>query len=516
MNASSFVESVVEEAALDWLKGLGYNIFHGPEIAFGEIAAERRDPNYRDVVLEQRLTNALKHLNSNLPAEAIEEARRRLQRFDGPSLVARNHNAHRLLVDGVTVEYTRPDGSIAGAQVKVIDFENPENNDWLAVNQFTVAEGQHTRRPDVILYLNGLPLVVIELKNPADEDATVWSAFNQLQTYKQQIPALFNHNALLVISDGLEARVGSLTADTERFMPWRTIEGEELAPPSLTQLQVLIQGLFDKRRLLDFLRYFIVFEDDGKTTIKKIAGYHQFHAVNRALDTTIRATSEAGDKRAGVVWHTQGSGKSLTMVFYAGRLVLEPELQNPTIVVITDRNDLDGQLFGVFSRCHEVIRQNPEQAEDREDLKARLAVSSGHVVFTTIQKFMPKEGERYPGLSNRRNIVVIADEAHRSQYDFVDGFARHMRDALPNASFIGFTGTPIAKTDANTRQVFGDYISIYDIQRAVEDKATVPIYYESRLAKLELSDTEKPKIDADFDEVTEDEEPQHREKLKTK
>jgi type I restriction enzyme R subunit len=516
MSGVKFSESVVEEAALAWLGGLGYEILSGPDIAVGELTAEREDPGYRDVILERRLTQALQQLNPSLPSEAIEDAFRRLTRLNDPSLVTRNHAFHKKLVDGITVEYTRPDGSIGGAQVRVIDFENPDNNDWLAVNQFTVVEGHHNRRPDVILFLNGIPLVVIELKNPADEDATVWSAFNQLQTYKLQIPALFNYNALLVISDGLEARVGSLTADTERFMPWRTIGGEDLAPASMPQLQVLVQGLFEKRRLVDFIRYFIVFEDDGKTLAKKIAGYHQFHAVNKAVQTTIQATRVGGDRRAGVVWHTQGSGKSLTMVFYAGRLVLQAEMQNPTIVVITDRNDLDGQLFGTFSRCHEVLRQTPEQAEDREDLKARLAVSSGHVVFTTIQKFMPLQGERYPELSDRRNIVVIADEAHRSQYDFVDGFAKHMRDALPNASFIGFTGTPIEKADANTRQIFGEYISIYDIQRAVEDKATVPIYYESRLAKLELSEADKPKVDADFEEATEGEETQRREKLKTK
>jgi type I restriction enzyme R subunit len=516
MPGFGFTESIVEEAGLAWLQGLGYEILAGPQIGAGELTAERSDPGYRDVILERRLRQSLQRLNPTLPTEAIEDAYRRLTHSGQPSLVSRNHAIHLKLVDGVTVEYKRPDGSISGAQVKVVDYENPENNDWVAVNQFTIVEGHHNRRPDVILFVNGLPLVVIELKNPADEDATIWSAFNQLQTYKEQIPTLFNYNAVLVISDGLEARVGSLTADTERFMPWRTIEGEEVAPASLPQLQVLVQGMFEKRRLLDFIRYFIVFEDEGKTLVKKIAGYHQFHAVNKAVLTTIEATREAGDRRAGVVWHTQGSGKSLTMVFYAGRLVLQPEMQNPTIVVITDRNDLDGQLFGTFSRCHEVLRQAPEQATDREDLKARLAVSSGHIVFTTIQKFMPPEGERYPELSDRRNIVVIADEAHRSQYDFVDGFARHMRDALPNASFIGFTGTPIEKTDANTRQVFGEYISIYDIQRAVEDKATVPIYYESRLAKLELSDAEKPKIDADFEEVTEGEETERREKLKTK
>ncbi|HME00739.1 MAG TPA: type I restriction endonuclease subunit R [Terriglobia bacterium] len=513
----ALTESVVEEAALEWLDGLRYEVLGGPEIAAGEPGAERSDPNYRDVILERRLREALVQLNPDLPPEAIEDAYRKLTRIDAPPLITRNRNLHRMLVDGVNVEYARPDGSIAGAQAQVLDFERPENNDWVAVNQFTVAEGQHTRRPDVVLFINGLPIAVLELKNPADESATIWTAFNQLQTYKHEIPNLFVYNALLVVSDGMEARVGSLSADTERFMPWRTVEGEELAPASTPQLQVVIQGLFEKRRLLDFIRFFIVFEDDGSAApVKKIAGYHQFHAVNKALQTTIEAIHETGDRRAGVVWHTQGSGKSLTMVFYAGHLVLQPELENPTIVVITDRNDLDDQLFGTFSRCDELLRQPPVQAADREHLKILLQVSSAGIVFTTIQKFMPAEGDRYPELSNRRNIIVIADEAHRSQYDFIDGFARHMRDALPNATFIGFTGTPIEKADANTRAVFGDYISIYDIQRAVEDKATVPIYYESRLAKLDLKDEEKPKVDREFDEATEGEEVERRDRLRTK
>jgi type I restriction enzyme R subunit len=517
MTASDFSESVVEQAALAWLEGLGYEILHGPEIAAGEPNAERFDAGYRDVTLERRLRQALQQLNPGLPSEAIEDAYRRLTRGDEPSLVTRNHALHQKLVDGVTVEYTRPDGSIGGALVRVFDFENPENNDWVAVNQFTVVEGQNTRRPDVLIFVNGLPVGLMELKNPADENATIWNAFSQIQTYKAQIPSLFTYNELLIISDGLEARVGSLTADTERFMPWRTIEGEGLAPSSLPQLQVVIQGFLDKRRLLDFIRYFVVFEDEGGGVLaKKIAGYHQFHAVDRALAATLQASSETGDRRVGVVWHTQGSGKSLTMAFYAGRLVLEPELSNPTIVVITDRNDLDDQLFGTFSRCYELLRQAPEQAVDREDLKARLNVSSGHVIFTTIQKFMPAGGGRDTGLSDRRNIIVIADEAHRSQYDFIDGFARHMRDALPHASFIGFTGTPIEKADANTRSVFGEYISVYDIQRAVEDKATVPIYYESRLAKLALDEHEKPRIDPDFEEATEGEEIERRERLRTK
>ena len=513
----AFTESVVEEAALEWLEGLRYEVLGGPEIAAGELGAERSDPDYRDVILERRLRQALVQLNRDLPPEALDDAFRKLTRIDAPSLITRNRNLHRMLVDGVNVEYARPDGSIAGAQAQVLDFERPENNDWVAVNQFTVMEGQRTRRPDVVLFINGLPIAVLELKNPADESATIWTAFNQLQTYKHEIPSLFVYNALLVVSDGMEARVGSLSADAERFMPWRTVEGEELAPASTPQLQVVIRGLFEKRRLLDFLRFFIVFEDDGSgAPVKKIAGYHQFHAVNKALQTTIEAIHETGDRRAGVVWHTQGSGKSLTMVFYAGRLVLQPELENPTIVVITDRNDLDDQLFGTFSRCDELLRQPPVQAEDREHLKTLLQVSSAGIVFTTIQKFMPAEGDRYPELSNRRNVIVIADEAHRSQYDFIDGFARHMRDALPNATFIGFTGTPIEKADANTRAVFGDYISIYDIQRAVEDKATVPIYYESRLAKLDLKEEEKPKVDREFEEVTEGEEVERRERLRTK
>jgi type I restriction enzyme R subunit len=506
---------VVEEAALEWFDGLGYSVLAGPEIAYGELGAERSDPEYRDTSLKSRLCHALARLNRDLPPEALDDAYRKLTRIDSLSLITRNRDLHSMLVDGVNVEYPRSDGSIAGSQAKLVDYENPENNDWLAVNQFTVAEGQHTRRPDVVIFLNGLPIAVIELKNATDENATIWDAFNQLQTYKAQIPSLFVYNELLIISDGLEARVGSLSADREWFMPWRTIEGEGLAPASMPQLQVLTQGLFEKRRLLDYIRHFIVFEDLGKgDPVKKIAGYHQFHAVNKAVQTTIEATHPAGDRRAGVVWHTQGSGKSLSMVFYAGRLVLEPEMQNPTIVVITDRNDLDDQLFGTFSRCIELLRQPPQQAESREHLRSLLNVSSAGIVFTTIQKFMPMEDDEH--LSERHNIVVIADEAHRSQYDFIDGFAKRMRDALPNASFIGFTGTPIEKADANTRSVFGDYISVYDIQRAVEDKATVPIYYEGRLANLELDQSERPKIDPQFEEVTENEEVERREKLKTK
>ena len=539
---TAFTESVVEEAALAWLDGLGYAIRHGPDILFGESGAERSDPLCRDVVLERRLRDALVRLNPDLPPEALDDAFRKITRTDAPSLLERNRAAHRRLVDGVTVEYRRPDGSIAGAQAQVLDFAAPANNDWLAVNQFTVAENQHVRRPDVALFVNGLPLAVLELKNPADENATVESAYRQLQTYQAEIPALFTFNAALVASDGVAARIGTLGAGLEWFKPWRTIGGREDAAPTLAQLEVVLQGAFERRRFLDLVRHFIVFEDlGGGALAKKMAGYHQFHAVNVAVEETLRAAApgpgkgmerptetgryeagarpggEPGDRRVGVVWHTQGSGKSLTMAFYAGRIILHPAMTNPTIVALTDRNDLDDQLFGTFARCHDLLRQEPVQAADRADLREKLRVGEGGVVFTTIQKFFPDEkGDRLPVLSDRRNIVVLADEAHRSQYDFIDGFARHMRDALPHASFIAFTGTPIELSDKNTRAVFGDHISIYDIQRAVSDGATVPIYYESRLARLELKESERPRIDPRFEEVTEGEEVARKEKLKSK
>jgi type I restriction enzyme R subunit len=536
-------ESVVEEAALAWLEAVGWRIAHGPDIAPDQPLAERRD--YGEVVLAQRLRDALARLNPALPAEALEDAFRKLTRPEGAELVARNRALHRLLVDGVTVEYRDQDGAIRGAQARAIDFDDPANNDWLAVNQFSVTERRGdsrialTRRPDVVLFVNGLPLAVLELKNAADEDATIWSAFQQLQTYKAEVPALFATNAVLVISDGVEARVGTLTAGREWFKPWRTIAGEALADAHMPELQVVAEGLLAPQRFLDLIRDFIVFEDDGSRVVKKMAGYHQFHAVQVAVGETLRAAELAradrvaeaagryeagkkpggkpGDQRVGVVWHTQGSGKSLTMAFYAGRIIREPAMENPTVVVLTDRNDLDDQLFGTFSRCAELLRQPPVQAESRAHLRELLSVAAGGVVFTTIHKFFPEEkGDRHPTLSERRNIVVIADEAHRSQYDFIDGYARHMRDALPHASFIGFTGTPIELQDANTRAVFGDYISVYDIQRAVQDGATVPIYYESRLAKLALDEAERPRIDPDFEEATEGEEVERKEKLKTK
>ncbi len=482
--STRFAESELESTALAWLGSLGWEVAHGPEIAPGEPFAERDD--YRDVVLKQRLQDALARLNPDLPFEALEDAFRRLTHPEGATLEARNRAFHRMLVDGVTVEYRRPDGAISGAQARVLDFDDPENNDFLAVNQFTVVEGgpghARTRRPDIVLFVNGLPLVIVELKNPADEEATIWTAYNQLQTYKAELPTLFAHNELLIISDGLEARMGTLTAGREWFKPWRTISGLRVEDEGVPQLEVLLKGVFDKRRVLELLRDFIVFEDDGGNLSKKVAGYHQFHAVRVAVEETLRAAGlveveavgeehgryeageqhggQPGDGRVGVVWHTQGSGKSLTMVFYAGRIVREPAMQNPTIVVLTDRNDLDDQLFGVFSRCRDLLRQPPIQAESREHLRRLLAERQvGGVIFTTIQKFFPDVGsQRTAPLSDRRNIVVIADEAHRSQYGFIDGFARHMRDALPNASFIAFTGTPMELEDRNTRAVFGNYI----------------------------------------------------------
>ena len=531
---TTIIEADVEQAGLAWLAGIGWRTAHGPDIAPDTPTAERAD--YGQVVLERRLRDALAEFNPDLPAAALDDAFRRLIRPEGATLEARNRSFHRMLVAGVTVEY-RAGGAIRGAQANVIDFETPANNDFLAVNQFTVTENRSTRRPDVVLFVNGLPLAIIEIKNPADEDATIRTAWNQLQTYKAELPTLFSMNEMLFVTDGTEARVGTITAGREWFKPWRTITGETLADPHATEIQVMLEGVCDPDRFIALVRDFIVFEDDGSGALaKKMAGYHQFHAIRVAVTETLRAAGlrriaevrgryesglrpggAPGDRRIGVVWHTQGSGKSLTMAFYAGALIRDPSMENPTIVVLTDRNDLDDQLFGTFSRCQDLLRQPPTQAESRADLRSKLSVESGGVVFTTIQKFFPEEkGDRHPTLSERRNIVVIADEAHRSQYDFVDGYARHMRDALPRASFVGFTGTPIELQDANTRAVFGDYISVYDIRRSVDDKSTVPIYFESRLAKLSLDDAEKQTIDPQFEEVTEGEEVERREKLKTR
>ena len=547
---SGLNESIVEDAALSWFRELGYSIESGPDLAPGEPAAERH--SFGDVVLVGRLRDAISRLNREIPAVALEDALLKVLRVATPSLTQTNRSFQRMLRDGVPVEYQRPDGSIAGDHVRLVEFADPDKNDWLAVNQFTVVEGQHHRRPDIVVSVNGLPLGLIELKSAVDEDATIWSAYAQLQTYKAEIPSLLNYNAALVVSDGLQARIGSLTANQEWFKVWRTIDGQGDAAPGSLELETLIRGVFERRRFLDLLQHFIVFEEDPDSgeLHKIIAGYHQFHAVNAAVEETVRASGmtesgsvlredagaywagrmhggKPGDRRAGVVWHTQGSGKSFSMLFFAARVVRHPAMQNPTLVVLTDRNDLDDQLFGQFQRCADILGQTPMQADGREHLRELLNRASGGVVFTTIHKFMPEKGEAMPELSGRKNIVVIADEAHRSQYGFGGkvnqktgemsyGFASNLRDALPNASFIGFTGTPIEKTDANTRAVFGDYISIYDIQRAVADKATVPIYYESRISKLALNAAELPKIDAEFEEITEGEELTKKEKLKTK
>ncbi|MGB5833281.1 MAG: type I restriction endonuclease subunit R [Thiohalocapsa sp.] len=462
-----------------------------------------------------------------MPADTLADVAKKLQQTELPSLVEENRRLHRLLIDGVDVEVERADGSIGGDKAWLIDFENLDNNDWLAVNQLTVIEQPHQRRPDLVIFINGLPLGKIELKNPGDENATLDGAFNQLQTYKAEIPSLFRTNAVLVTSDGLQARIGSLTANSERFMPWRTVEGREIAPKGLPELETLLKGVFEPRRFLSLLRDYTVFGDKGDGLVKIIAGYHQFHAVEHAVAQTVAAASPEGDRRIGVIWHTQGSGKSLLMSFYAGRLVANPVLANPTIVVITDRNDLDDQLFGTFSLCQSLLRQTPQQADSRDELKQLLSRPSGGVIFTTIQKFSPTKGEDYPLLTDRRNVIVIADEAHRSQYGFkakVDsktgeigyGFAKYLRDALPNASFIGFTGTPIEQEDVNTPAVFGEYIDVYDINRAVEDGATVPIYYESRLARVELDEDARKTLDADVDDLTEDDDESEQEQLKRK
>ncbi len=533
---SRFTEDTVELAALEWLREAGYDYVHGGDIAPEEPAAERT--SYNEVLLVGRLQSALEHINTHIPravrASIVDEVIRKIQRTPSQNPVVNNHAFHRLLTEGVDVTF-RDAGQLRHEKVWLVDYANPRANQFLAVNQFTVTDVNHTtrartnRRPDIVLFINGLPLVLIELKNAADANATVRNAYNQFQTYKNDIGSIFTYNGLLAISDGVEAQLGTLTAGSEWFKPWRTVDGSKLDPHS-TQLETLIKGVFAPERLLDILRYFVIFEQDGSNLIKKVAGYHQYYAVNKAVEKTIEASGTYGDQRVGVVWHTQGSGKSLSMLFYAGKVIQHPAMENPTLIVLTDRNDLDDQLYGVFASGQELLRQEPVQAENRNHLKTLLQVASGGVVFTTIQKFQPEgHAAEYPLLSERRNIIFIADEAHRSQYGFgarilergneasiVYGFAKYVRDALPNASFIGFTGTPIEKTDASTRHVFGDYIDVYDIQRAVDDGATVPIYYEARLARLQLREEQRDLIDPTFEEVTEGEEPTIKEKLKSK
>ncbi|MBL6985769.1 MAG: type I restriction endonuclease subunit R [Methylobacter sp.] len=543
---TKLTESAIESFAIKLFKRLGYDYIHAPDITPGSDKAERN--RYDEVLLTGRLERALKRINPSMPATVLQTALKELERIHSPDLLANNEAFHRLLTEGVNVSYQQH-GNERGDLVWLVDFNHPENNDFMVANQFTVIENNINKRPDLVLFVNGIPLVVIELKNAGDENATIKSAYQQLETYKHAIPSLFTYNALLVISDGLEAKTGSLSAGLSRFMAWKTADGKIEASHLVSQLETLINGMLNKATLLDLVRHFVVFEkskkEDPQTgiisicTVKKIAAYHQYYAVNAAVASTLRAADTAiaetpesygvatvssqprGDRKAGVVWHTQGSGKSLSMVFYTGKVVLA--LDNPTILVMTDRNDLDDQLFDTFSSCKQLLRQEPKQVEDRQQLKDLLRVASGGVIFTTIQKFQPDEGNVYEELSNRRNIVVIADEAHRTQYGFaaktvdekspsgevigkkvVYGFAKYLRDALPQATYLGFTGTPIESSDTNTPAVFGNYVDVYDIAQAVEDGATVRIFYESRLAKVGLSAEGKELIKALDDELDQD------------
>ena len=522
---SSYNEATVELAALEWLGQVGFAYESGPDIAPGEARAERE--SFSEVVLAGRLRSALERLNPSASAQAVAEAARLLTNPElPPNLLQANRAMHALIVGGVRVELPDGAGGTRAEHVQVIDFAQPEQNSLLAVNQFTVVDGQVNRRPDVILFVNGLPLVVLEFKNTRDERATIEKAFAQLQTYQLQLPRLMAYNALLIISDGTGARVGVLGAPFERFQPWKTVTGQEVLPESL---ETLIKGALSPAVLLALLRHFTVFEADGPQLTKKVAAYHQYHAVLRAVQKTLDASALGGSRKGGVVWHTQGSGKSLSMVFLAGKLVVQPELQNPTLLILTDRNDLDDQLFGTFNRCADLLRQTPVQVGSRAALREELGRrAAGGVIFTTIQKFMPEErGDTFPTLSERSNVVVIADEAHRSQYgldaqvsqktgELTYGYAKHIRDALPGATFLGFTGTPIALRDADTRKIFGEYIDVYDVQRAVDDGATVPIYYEARLIRIKPEDAVWDTLDSEFETITEHEEVASREKLKSK
>jgi type I restriction enzyme, R subunit len=536
---TKLTESDIELYAIDILQKQGYEWKWGPDLAPDGGYPERS--SWEDVLLHQRLSEALKRINPAVPDGVLEDALKQLKRLNNPLLIANNEAFHRLLTEGVKVTYQKY-GIQRGDLVWLIDFMNPDNNDSFVVNQFTVVENSINKRPDIVIFINGIPLVVMELKNAADENATLFSAYKQLETYKATISSLFTYNGILVISDGLDAKAGSLSAGYSRFMTWKTADGKSEASKYDSQLVTLLAGMLNKKTLLDLIRHFIVFEKDKKEdlktgqitieTVKKLAGYHQYYAVNKAVESTLKAASTNGSRKGGVIWHTQGSGKSLSMVFFTGKLVLQ--LDNPTIVVITDRNDLDDQLFDTFAASTQLLRQTPLQATDREDLKKLLKVASGGIVFTTIHKFNPEEGNVYECLSERRNIVVIADEAHRTQYGFraktidekddqgntigkkiVYGFAKYMRDALPNATYLGFTGTPIESADVNTPAVFGNYIDVYDIAQAVEDGATVRIYYESRLAKVRLSEEGK-KLISDLDKDLEEEDLSDTQKAKAK
>ncbi|MGZ8135600.1 type I restriction endonuclease subunit R [Bordetella bronchiseptica] len=529
-------EQQLEDLCIAWFSDLSWSYKSGPDIAPDGNWPARSD--YRQTVLRERLLVALTRINPHIPAAALEQAAHELLTVSEPILIARNRRVHRLLLSGISVEFSEGEEKRTDL-VNLIDFANPRNNDFLLVSQFTVTGTKQPRRPDLVAFVNGLPLAVIELKNPANEQTDIWDAFNQIQTYKEEISDLFNTNVAVVVSDGFTARLGSLTANQERMQPWRAIANEDDRPLLEFELETLVRGFFEPALFLDYVRHFVLFEQDADQIIKKIAGYHQFHAVREAVKATVIAASspnkgllevqepratygkevQPGSRKAGVVWHTQGSGKSITMACYAGKLLQQPEMKNPTLVVVTDRNDLDGQLFGTFCAAEDLLRQTPVQAGSREELREMLASrEAGGIIFTTVQKFaLLDDEEQHPLLSDRSNIVVISDEAHRSQYGmkgrldtktgkYVFGYAKHMRDALANATFIGFTGTPIALEDKDTRAVFGDYVSIYDIQDAVDDGATVPIFYESRLAKLNVNQAEIDALNAQVDEVIEDEE----------
>jgi len=518
-------EDQVEQISIDWFKGLGYNYLNGYDIAPDGDNPQR--DNYQEVLLPERLKTALVKLNHSLPVSAIDEAIDSVRKHQHSSLIQNNRAFHQMLLEGIAVEIKTDDGT-KGERVKLIDFHNKDNNDFLIVNQFTVKGNKGNRRPDVIVFINGLPVSVIELKNPADENADIFKAYNQLQTYKDELEDLFVYNEALIISDGINARVGSLTATEEWYMYWRAIKDESDRPILEYELETLIKGFFDRELFLDYLQNFILFEDDGKNIVKKIAGYHQFHAVREAVNCVIDASVNQS-RRGGVVWHTQGSGKSISMACFAGKLTKQPAMKNPTIIVVTDRNDLDGQLHATFSTAKMLLGQDPVQMDNIDELRDTLeGKPSGGIIFTTIQKFSLRATESsFPVLSERDNIVVIADEAHRSQYGFdamLDaetgafkyGYAQHLRDAIPNATFIGFTGTPIEQEDKSTVSVFGDYISVYDSEDAVRDGATVPIYYESRLAKLDLDQAVLDEIDEDVGDLVEDEELADREKFKSR
>ena len=520
-------ETIVEQQAIAWFQEVGWAYLHGSTLA-PDVAPQQRADG-RTVVLAGRLTDAVRRLNPQLPVEAIEEVVRRVATRQHPDLGHANRALHQLLLDGVPVEYADADadGEKVSDQARVIDFGDVDANDWLAVNQFVISGTKGMRRPDIVLFVNGMPLAVVELKNPADKNADVWKAWHQLQTYKAEIADLFIFNEALVVSDGVTARVGSLTASTEWFMPWRTLGGPYEKPKLEFELEKVVRGFFRRDLWLDYIRHFVLFEEDGDEIIKKIAGYHQFHGVRSAVEQTLVAQKHEG--KAGVFWHTQGSGKSISMAMYAGKLLQQPAMRNPTLVVVTDRNDLDGQLYQQFSAAKELLNQTPEQANSRDELREKLqGRAAGGVIFTTVQKFAPLDDEeRHPVLCDRANVVVISDEAHRSQYGltprldkktgkYLYGYAKHMRDALPNASFIGFTGTPISFEDKDTRGVFGEYVSVYDIQDAVDDGATVQIFYESRRAKLDINQAEIEELNKQVDEVVEEDEVADREKTKGK